>query len=130
MRDRSLSAAECSPAVTGQQPQAVGRFLPHSINHPQHLPEGRTSQKIILFPVGEARGHATLLCRPKSSIVVKPLFGKGTRFPAFHPCRSDRNPVNPAGRIRDVTTNVLEALPPKELTTTRYMVLPFETVSC
>ena len=61
--------------------------------------------------------------------MMKPLFRKGSRFPSFHPRRSDRNPVNSSRWVRDVTAYVLKTPAPEKLTSASNVVLTLETIS-
>ena len=61
--------------------------------------------------------------------MTKPLFRKGPCFPTLHPRCRDRDPVNPARGIRDITAYVFKTLAAEKLASARYMFLAFEAVS-
>ena len=59
----------------------------------------------------------------------KGFFSERPRFPTDHSCRRNGNPIDPAGLICEVSTNLLKTLPPEQLATAGHVVLPFKTVS-
>src|SRR5436190_5792394 len=84
---------------------------------------------MVLSTIGKAGCCSASSRRTQSSVMMEPLFGKRPRFPSFHPCRSDRNPVDSSPWVRDVTTYFLEATAPKKLTPAGHVVLAFETIA-
>src|SRR6516164_70824 len=55
-------------------------------------------------------------------VVLTDLFGERPGLPAFHPRRGDSKPVDPSSPDRNITSNVIKALLPEQLTCARHML--------
>src|SRR5438876_2839793 len=127
----ALDSSQGRPAVARKQGESAqeNRFFCHPICSAEQLPEWGTTKVIIFFAIGEKCAKDTSARGAQRSVMMKPLFRKGSHFPSLHPCCHDRNPVQPPGRIRDIAADLLETLTPEKLAWPSHVVLAFEAVS-
>src|SRR5690606_30028009 len=83
---------------------------------PEHLPKRMTAQKVVLLPVVETRAQLARPSRSHLPMVIKYPLRVGARRPPLHSGRGHCDPVDASAPDRHVTSDVLEALAPKELT--------------
>src|SRR6516164_10204191 len=63
-------------------------------------------------------------------MVEEPFLAKGPSLPAFHSSGHYGNPIDTSCFVRNVSANVLEAVSPKQLESSRNVALPFKAIDC
>ena len=94
------------------------------------MPKRGSTEVVSSFSVIEISAERPALRCPESPVMVKSLLCKGSDAPSLHACRHYGYPVNASCWVRHITTNLLKALPPKELTSTGDIVFTFKTILC
>src|SRR5215469_14231947 len=89
-----------------------------------------SAKVIILFAVRKSRRQERALRCSQTAVVEKILFAKGLGRPAHHAGRGDRDPIDSARLVGDISADLLEAAAAKKLAAARDVVLPFKTVGC
>ena len=112
-----------------QEPdRRLGEVFAEPIEHPAELPQGMIPKIIVLLSIGKRGGQIATFGGAQASIMKEIFVTEGACFPPFHASSRYSDPVNPAGCMWDVTTDLLKTFTAKKLTAPGHVVLSFETV--
>src|SRR6516225_2401759 len=87
-----------------------------------------STEVVIFLSVGECRREYAALSRAQVPVVEERFLPKRSCLPTLHAGSGDRDPVNAASLICEISADVLEAAAAKQLALTRNVKLSFETI--
>src|ERR1051326_8787664 len=87
-----------------------------------------SAEIVVFLAVRECRGENTAFCGSQMPVMKETFLSERSRLPAHHAGGCNRNPVNAAGFIREISAYLLEALAAKQLALTGTVQLPFKAV--
>src|ERR1700685_3500330 len=104
-------------------------MLRHTICAAENLPKRMSAENVIFLAVGKVRSDNAAFGRSQRTMVQKGFFSKRARLPADHAGGCNCHPIDAASLTGDVSANLVEALPPKELALPGHIRLSLETVN-